>query len=83
MPGLWIYVTAANNGQVITDAAFNWSYYNDSGFSPGWYYLVCEQNTDFQVIATNYNKGYFNSGSNQTMRISISWAGVWPDTQTY
>jgi hypothetical protein len=81
--GLWIYVTAANNGQAIDHATFSYSNYNDSGFAPGWYYLICGPNTAFDVTATNYHVSYFNTGSNQSMQVSLSWAGSWPQTQTY
>jgi hypothetical protein len=86
-PGVWIYVTAANNGQAITDASLTCtlaaSYWNDSGNSPGWYYMFNGANTDFGVSAPNYNTAWFNTGSNQSMQVSISWAGAWPQTQTY
>ena len=82
--GMWFYITAANNGQPITDALLSSPYFYDNS-APGWYFMnFTGPGEDGWAQAPGYNTTYFNTGSNTTsMQVSLSWAGAWPQTQTY
>jgi hypothetical protein len=90
--GLWVAVSAANNGERIGDATFSADFSNYSG--NGDYLVLLNWNQDCWCSAPNYQTCYFNTGpegasysgtggatySMGILYIALTYKGGWPQT---
>ncbi|HEX6290598.1 MAG TPA: hypothetical protein VFZ66_15520 [Herpetosiphonaceae bacterium] len=66
---MWMLVTNASTGNVITNARFNYQFYNRGD---GYYYVYIGWNQSFVCSATGYNSIWGSTDSYSSMWIALS-----------
>ena len=66
---MWMLVTNASTGSVITNARFSHQFYNRGD---GYYYVYIGWNTSFWCTATGYNTVWGSTDSYGSMWVALS-----------